>query len=434
MINRSLLSICLLAAVVFSASAGTDKTVDARTFMTPTASAAKQNNAQATAFEHGLNLQKAVAENVFSGNEKNITLTNVEVPLHGTATLELERTAAVFDATSEIYMATPGGGKKRVKVRPIQSFKGTINGDPNTWVTLHYNNGELTGYIQHVDGTRTTIGRAWESRSTKAASPHFLADENAIGDGPALKDFVCGSETLPIDTIATLTDMVRPSSIPKGQTIQQLPLTEMKVAIVLREDIFRSLQGRGYDEEQTAQHFARIVASMSQAYEEDARCRLFISYMLIFNDDEPSGYINDGLNPGDLLSEFSRDWSSSYNDVDRTVAHLYTNKRSQGGVFVGGIAYGGQAGSRLCVKAHRGAYGVSTMDLVPPNQFPGNASSRNAFVWDVFVAAHEIGHNIGAPHTHNCFWNPPVDTCQLQSDGTDACYDDPSLRRVRVGV
>lgn len=432
MIYRSLLSLCLLAAFAITASAGTERTIDARTFMTPV-SAAKTHNAQATAFEHAFNLQAQVAEDAFLGTEKNITLTNVTVPLHGTATLELERTASVFDATSEFYVATPEG-KKRITVRPIQSFKGTINGDPNSWVTLHYNNGELTGYIQHAGGSRTVVGRAFEMRSTKGASPHFLADENASAEGPALRDFVCGSEDLPVDTIAAITDMVAPSSVQKGESVQQLPLTEIRLAIVLREDIFERLKDRGYDEEQAAQHFARIVASMSQAYEEDVRCRMFISYMLIFNADEPSGYFSNGINPGDLLDEFSKDWSSSYGDVDRTVAHLYTSKISQGGITVGGIAYGGQAGSRLCVKNHRGGYGVSTMDLSPPAQFPGAAMSRNAFVWDVFVGAHEIGHNIGSPHTHNCFWNPPVDTCQIQRDGTDACYDDPSLRRTRIGT
>ena len=206
----------------------------------------------------------------------------------------------------------------------------------------------------------------------------------------------------------------------------------MDVAVVLREDIYEFLSGtRGYDEEQTAQHFAKIIASMSQAYEENLRTHLYMSYVLIHTPDAPSGYFYDGREPGNLLEEFSLDWSSGWDFVERTVAHLYTRKRPTPGGFVGGIAYGGQAGTRLCVKDHRGAYGVSTMDLVAPEQFPGNPGSRNAFVWDVFVAAHEIGHNIGAPHTHNCFWSPPIDTCQLKRDGTDACYDDPALRRVQ---
>jgi hypothetical protein len=117
------------------------------------------------------------------------------------------------------------------------------------------------------------------------------------------------------------------------------------------------------------------------------------------------------------------------NNVDRTIAHLYALIRPVGGSFVGGIAYL----NGLCNKRHRGGYGVSTVYL-NANEIPGDPNRSNAFVWDVFVAAHEMGHNIGAFHTHNCFWSPPVDTCQLSIDLTDGCYSDPALRRVVPGT
>ena len=408
----------LLVAIGVS-TAGTDKTVDARSFMTPIIKAAKTDLGQVTAFENAFNLQHDAARSVFAGTEQNVTLTNVEIPLHGTANLVLERTPAVFDATSKIMMAAPGGKTIPIRVRPIESFKGTVNGDPNTWVTLHYSEGDLTGFIQHADGTRTVITRADEMRASKNATPHVLADENGSVGGPALKDFVCGSEDLPENEQDAVTNMLVPTSLKMGETIQQLELTELRLAVVLREDIFTELSRRGYDEERTVQHFAKIVAAMSQAYEQDLRARMFISYLLIFSEDVPSGYFNDGATPGGLLQEFSLDWSGSYGDVERTVAHLYTRKVPVGGSFVGGIAFL----NGMCKKTNRGGYAVSTLDLTPPSNIPGTATSRNGYVWDVFVASHEIGHNVGSRHTHNCFWSPPVDTCQIKSDNTDACFD-----------
>jgi hypothetical protein len=433
LMTRSLSTIffCLLFTVL-TLHAGDHRTVDARQFMTPVNSSQKDVNAQVTSYEHAFNLQHAAATGVFGGSETHLTLTNIDVPLHGTVTLDLHRTRPAFDATTKFMVNTPNGPQP-FTVRPVHSYRGTVNGDPNTWVSLHYTEGDLTGFIQHADGTRTVVTRAYEMRSLKGATPHVLSDENSNG-GSSLRDFTCGADDLPVDEKAVVTSMLMPSSVKKYEDIQLAPLKRLDIALVLREDIFTILERRGYDEERTAQHFAKIVAAMSQAYEEDLRTTLHISFLIIHTEDAPSGYVNDGADPGGLLEEFSFDWSSGWASVDRTLAHLYTVKVPTPGGFVGGIAYGGQAGTRLCVKDHRGAYGVSTLDLTDPSNMPGQPASRNAFVWDVFVAAHEIGHNVGSPHTHNCFWSPPVDTCQIQSDGTDACYNQPSLRRVRPGT
>jgi hypothetical protein len=50
-------------------------------------------------------------------------------------------------------------------------------------------------------------------------------------------------------------------------------------------------------------------------------------------------------------------------------------------------------------------------------------SHAPTFSWTVEVIAHEIGHNLGSPHTHSCSWGPngneAIDCC-----GTYAGYDE----------
>ncbi|MFT6808126.1 MAG: hypothetical protein ACJA01_001350 [Saprospiraceae bacterium] len=58
------------------------------------------------------------------------------------------------------------------------------------------------------------------------------------------------------------------------------------------------------------------------------------------------------------------------------------------------------------VPQHAGPYGV-TADLGTSQAFPDNSQ-------DVVTFAHELGHNIGSPHTHDCEWGPnnlAIDNC-----------------------
>lgn len=67
-----------------------------------------------------------------------------------------------------------------------------------------------------------------------------------------------------------------------------------------------------------------------------------------------------------------------------------------------------------------GPYAVCTLDTIR-RPYP-------VFSWDVFVLCHEMGHNIGSPHTHNCQWpGGPIDTCYPVEGG---CYNGPLKPRV----
>ncbi|NQW30923.1 MAG: T9SS type A sorting domain-containing protein [Ignavibacteria bacterium] len=427
------LSVFVFGSIV--AFAGTSITIDARKIMPTINRIVKQNDVQVTSSIRTVMLQRDVAAQTFNAGVDNITISNFALPSNPNATLQLKRSAPVFDANSQFLINTPNG-KKPFKVGPVASYSGTIAEEPGAWVTLHYSNGDLTGFVQHTNGVRTVIAKDYALRETQQTMPHVIGLEKDLTPGADLGNFLCGNDDLPVD-LKGVAEAMAITGTRKDYTehVQGYSLKQLKVAVVLREDIYELLNQRGLTPEQIAQHFVKIYAAMSQAYEEDLGTRLFFEYFLMHTTDAPSGYTNDGLSPGDLLEEFSLDWSSGFKSVDRAVAHLYTRiKPSGSGSFVGGIAYGGQSGVRLCVKSHQGGYGVSTVYLNPGTVIPGNPNIANGFTWDVFVSAHEIGHNIGAAHTHSCYWSPPVDTCQLKRDGTDACYDELSFRKVRPGT
>ena len=115
-----------------------------------------------------------------------------------------------------------------------------------------------------------------------------------------------------------------------------------------------------------------------------------------------------GTSTSDYLNQFTSAMSGGFNG---DLAHLVGINGS------GGIAYVGV----LCANNNRTAYsGINTTY----NDVP-------TYSWTVNVLTHEIGHNLGSPHTHSCSWNgngTQIDDCgnvYLNDNGysTPACFD-----------
>jgi hypothetical protein len=86
--------------------------------------------------------------------------------------------------------------------------------------------------------------------------------------------------------------------------------------------------------------------------------------------------------------------------IDGDLGHLLSTKS----INVGGIAYV----DVLCNNAYR--YAFSNIDNTYSN-FP-------TYSWTVMVVTHEMGHNLGSPHTQNCGWvGGALDNCYTTEGG-----------------
>lgn len=57
-----------------------------------------------------------------------------------------------------------------------------------------------------------------------------------------------------------------------------------------------------------------------------------------------------------------------------------------------------------------------------------NLPTVPVYSWDINCSAHELGHNLGSPHTHDCVWNgnnTPIDGCGPTADIEYGDYDCP---------
>lgn len=136
-----------------------------------------------------------------------------------------------------------------------------------------------------------------------------------------------------------------------------------------------------------------LMAAISEIYHRDFNMHIAVPYMRAWaGNTDPYDVAAD-----DVLGQFRAHWSANMGHISRTLAHIFTTSGLNG---AGGVAWLGVVCSNSWGYAASGYLGGS---------FPYPLTDHHAGNWDLVVAAHEIGHNFGAPHTHS--YNPPLDGC-----------------------
>jgi hypothetical protein len=348
-----------------------------------------------------IDVNKFKADQLFNSRSDILIINNFKMDNYTAYNLELKKDIEPFDETTQFEFISDKGIESYPPPE-IKFFSGKIDNDPDSKVYISYYDGMMTCIIKTGSNDAYSI-RPVFNPSDRSIS-HYLSSSNKVTD--SLNKYNC--LTLEVELESTeFQDIVKQSN-----NIQLAPskLMEVKLACEATSEFYKLFN----DKDKATAYISSVIKHTSKLYEEFLNTRLIISYFLIWTNSTLDPYINENL-ISDKLFIMPDLWKNK--NVDRSIAVLFASLAAQqGNVSVAGIAFGGQPGrGNLCSKDN----GYCVLGIRGGENYP-----TNDYTWDVNVAAHEIGHLFGAPHTHSCYYQPNmIDTCVTESSTgvSDAC-------------
>ncbi len=264
-------------------------------------------------------------------------------------------------------------GKQAVTYNMGHYYKGSIEGIVDSRVTLTIQGNEVSGVIWDGDNS-------YDFGKLKDSGDHILYKSNSINEDLSLK---CATDTKDFK--------------PSKQTFNRSSTSCSTVVEVYFECDFQMYQNFASSSTSVTNYVNTMFAEMQTLYSNES-ISIQISEIMVWTADD--GYPNGVA----ALSQFATSTSTFNGDV----AHLLTNDNGSNG----GVAYVNQ----LCGN---NPYAYSDI-LNSTAVFP-------TYSWDVQVVSHELGHNFGSSHTHDCVWGPnnnqQIDDCGNIAVGGASCYD-----------
>lgn len=304
----------------------------------------------------------------------------------GDFTLDLVKARVL---TEDFTLLTSAAPEQAIAYAGIAHYRGVVAGDEHSVVAISIMPGEVMGAISSSRGT-FSLGRL--AAGAKAAGRHLLyRDSDLLVEANS----TCGTETPPLSA----KDRELMARIATGEAGQRAKSTNCVRVYLELDYTLVTEKGGAAGAMNWIEAVWNQVATLYQ--NENISTELSQVFAWTTNDPYPTNSTSSALN-------YFRAARPNFNG---DLAHLV----SRGAPAGGGIAYV----DALCTNAN---YAYSYVY--------GFYANVPVYSWTVNVIAHEMGHNLGSYHTHDCVWNgnnTSIDGCGPQAgySGVGSCAAAP---------
>lgn len=359
----------------------------------------------------------------------SIYLENFPIGKNQTGNLRLYYAKPAIDKRTKISVLYKGKAID-YKLPEFMTFYGTIDGDSESDVFLNVSEKGVDGIIQNGFGNTFNVGQNLlledKVKDLYTILPTTVEESmNANG----ITQYCGTSDRQNYDSFGAPTEEdVQRIKLDKNGNIQATSILECTLA--LESDfvyffMFKKKQNdvEILDDADNQQAIAagllymnKIVAMGSRIYQREVNVTLRLDTIIFNADISYDQYYDIRRNDlSDKLNRMPQAWSNR-NNINRSLVTLFSNVRSQPiGAQVLGIAMSGAPYIGVLCDRNMGysAVGVNGSGVMPTFNY----------LQDLQVFVHEIGHNFSSPHTHNCHFQPNLDTCVTQTTEPDLAKD-----------
>lgn len=270
-------------------------------------------------------------------------------------------------------------------------YRGVVKGSSQSFAALSIYQDEIVGMFSSAEQGNMVLGKI-ENAAESAPQYVFYRESDLL----ARADFSCASTF----------QQLSPKALEKfkRQTESSTTTSSDKIVAVRWEASHSLFQNRASSVARTV-HYLTTLANICTAFYANELINLRISEIFVWETPDPYPVTTDA-------NTYLYAIVGQVPDFPGNINHLVTAQENPTG-GLGQIALS-------CSSKNYSFSNVQNVIFSEPQSLP-------TYSWAVNAAAHELGHGLGAPHTHDCLWNgvgSQIDDCAPVYQGIATfCYD-----------